>query len=27
MAYTNFILVLIEEQENEAKAEGRLYEE
>lgn len=27
MAYTNFILVLIEEQENEARAEGRLYEE
>lgn len=27
MAYTNFILVLIEEQENEAKSEGRAYEE
>lgn len=26
MAYTNFILVLIKEQENEAKSEGRLYE-
>lgn len=26
-AYTNFILKLIEEQENESRAEGRLYEE